>query len=230
MHAVFVTSVGTGIGKTLVMAILCHQLTQAGRAVRAIKPVVSGFSPDDATSDPMLILQSLGRAPTPQSVAAIAPWRFAAPISPHLAARKEGRRINVDEVAAFCREHDQVRDGLLIIEGAGGVMAPIDDTHTGLDLIGRLACPVILVTGSYLGALSHSLTALAAIRGRGVVVRGIVVSESEHDVGLTDTVESLRQFIGADVPLFPLPRLTGSDEEKWRGAPSLTALCGHEGG
>jgi dethiobiotin synthetase len=225
MPALVITSVGTGIGKTLVTAVLCHQLTLAGRTVRAIKPVVSGFSPDDPASDPALIVRSLGRAPTPQSIAAIAPWRFAAPLSPHLAARKEGRRMSIDDVAKFCREHELANDGLVLIEGAGGVMTPIDDTHTGLDLIVRLGCPVILVTGSYLGALSHTLTALAAIRGRGIDVKGVVISESEHDVGLTDTVESLRHFAGAEIPVFALPRLRGSDEEKWLAAPSLIGLC-----
>jgi dethiobiotin synthetase len=225
----FISSVGTGIGKTLVTAILCHQLTRAGRTVRAIKPVVSGFSPDDGASDPALILRSLGRAPTAKSIAEIAPWRFAAPLSPHLAARKEDRRLTIDDVAAFCQRHDHSHDGLLLIEGAGGVMTPIDDTHTGLDLIARLAHPVILVTGTYLGALSHTLTAVAAIRGRGIVVMGIVVSESETDVGLTDTVESLRQFARAYIPLFSLPRLTGTDEEKWLAAPDLTALCDDKG-
>ena len=176
-------------------------------------------------SDPALILRSLGRAATPESIAAIAPWRLAAPLSPHLAARKEGRRCSIDDVAAFCREHEQAHDGLLLIEGAGGVMTPIDDTHTGLDLVARLECPVILVTGSYLGALSHTLTALAAIRERGMIVEGIVVSESEDDVGLADTVESLGGFAGADIPVFALPRLQGSDQEKWLAAPSLIALC-----
>ena len=66
MRALFITSVGTGIGKTLVTTILCHQLTFAGRTVRALKPVVSGFSPDDPASDPALILRSLGQDPTPQ--------------------------------------------------------------------------------------------------------------------------------------------------------------------
>ena len=98
-------------------------------------------------------------------------------------------------------------------------MAPIDDAHTGLDLIARLGHPVILVTGSYLGALSHTLTALAAIARARHRRRGIVVSESEQSVGLADTVESLAQFAGADVPVYALPRLTGSDEEKWRAAP-----------
>jgi dethiobiotin synthetase len=225
MRALFITSVGTGIGKTLVTAILCHQLTFAGRTVRALKPVVSGFSPDDPVSDPALILRSLGQDPTPQSIAAIAPWRFARPISPHLAARMEGRTIQIDDVAAFCREQAHEIDGLLLIEGAGGVMAPIDDAHTGLDLIARLGHPVILATGSYLGAISHTLTALAALRWRGIVVRGIVVSESDQSVGLQDTIESLAPFVGTNVPVYALPRLTGSDGEKWRAAPALMALC-----
>ena len=101
-------------------------------------------------------------------------------------------------------------DGLLLIEGAGGVMTPIDDTHTGLDLMARLGHPVILVTGSYLGALSHTLTALAAIRGRGIVVEAGSSSPNRKTTwDLTDTVESLRQFAGADVPVFALPRLAG---------------------
>jgi dethiobiotin synthetase len=225
MPAMMITSVGTGIGKTLVTAILCHQLTLAGRTVRAVKPVVSGFSPEDPASDPALILRSLGRSPTPRAIAAIAPWRFAAPLSPHLAARKEGLRMSIDDVATFCREHENTKSGVLLIEGAGGVMTPIDDRHTALDLIVRLGCPVILVTGTYLGVLSHTLTALAAIRGRGIVVRGMVVSESEQDVGLNDTVECLGHFSGADIPVFALPRLRGSDEEKWHAAPSLIALC-----
>jgi dethiobiotin synthetase len=225
MSGNFITSVGTGIGKTLVTAILCHQLTSAGRTVRALKPVVSGFSLDDPASDPALILRSLGQAPTPQAIAAISPWRMTAPISPHLAARLEEFTIRIDDVATFCHEHAPDNDELLLIEGAGGVMAPIDDSHTGLDLISLLGHPVILVTGSYLGAISHTLTAVAALRGRGIVVTGIIVSESDRSVGLTDTTESLAQFAGADVPVYALPRLTGSDEEKWRAAPSLLALC-----
>jgi dethiobiotin synthetase len=224
MGGLFITSVGTGIGKTLVTSILCRQLTSAGRTVRAIKPVISGFSADDPASDPALILQSLGQVPTPSAVAAIAPWRFAGPISPHLAARMEGRRISVDDIAAFCREEAREHNSVLLIEGAGGVMTPIDDANTSLDLIARLGHPVVVVTGSYLGALSHTLTALAALRGRRIVVRGIVVSESDQSVGLASTIESLTQFAGANLPVYALPRLIGSEEEKWRAAPSFTVL------
>jgi dethiobiotin synthetase len=225
MDRMIITSVGTGTGKTLVTAILCFQLARSGRTVRAIKPVVSGFSFDDSASDPALILRSLGLVPTPESIAAIAPLRFSEPVSLHLAARREGRTISIDEVARFCHEQGAKDNEFLLIEGAGGVMSPIDEAHTNLDLMARLGHPVILVTGTYLGVLSHTLTALAVLRARGLAIQGIVVSESEHDLGLIDTVETIGQFAGVDIPLFALPRLTGSDEEKWLAAPSLVAIC-----
>jgi dethiobiotin synthetase len=224
MRGLFITAVGTGIGKTLVTTILCHQLTRAGRRVHAIKPLVSGFSPDDLRSDPALIIRCLGREPTPQSIAAIAPWRFAAPLSPHLAARNEGRTVDFDELTAFCRPHDSDSDSVWIVEGAGGVMAPFTREYTSLDLMARLGYPVILATGSYLGALSHTLTAVAALRERGVALQAIIVSESEESVGLADTVESLRRFTELGAAVYALPRLAGNDEEKWRGAPTLIGL------
>jgi dethiobiotin synthetase len=223
-RGIFVTAVGTGIGKTLVTAVLCQQLTTEGRPVRAIKPVVSGFSLADPASDPAIILRSLGRTATPGAIEAIAPWRFSAPISPHLAARLEGRPIPIDEVVTFCRTNTP-DDGLILIEGAGGVMTPIGDTDTCIDFMARLGHPVILVTGSYLGAISHTLTALATIRGSGLVIAGIVVSQSEQCVGLADAVDSIIQFSGHDIPVHSLPRLHGTDAEKWQSAPRLTALC-----
>jgi dethiobiotin synthetase len=221
MRKMFITAVGTGIGKTLVTTMLCHQMTLAGRKVRAIKPLVSGFSPDDLSSDPALIIRSLGRKPTPRAIAAIAPWRFAAPLSPHRAALQEGRTVEIDDIVSFCRRNEADNDGVLVVEGAGGVMAPITPAHTGLDLMARLGYPAILVTGSYLGAISHSLTAIAALRGRGVVLQAIIVSESVESVGLAETVDSLCQFNGVDVAVSALRRVAGNDEEKWRRAPAF---------
>jgi dethiobiotin synthetase len=227
MRGLFITSVGTDVGKTLITTILCHQLRARGRAVTAIKPVVSGFSPDDPASDPALILRSLGFEPTPTGITAIAPWRFERPVSPHLAAREEGRVLSIDEIAGFCKGQGQeyANDVTLLIEGAGGVMTPLDESHTVINLIVRVGLPAVLVTGTYLGALSHTLTALCALRGSGVRVKGIVVSESLDSAGLTETVESLRGFAGEELSVYGLPRLAGDDREKWATAPSLIGLC-----
>jgi adenosylmethionine-8-amino-7-oxononanoate aminotransferase len=223
MERYFIAGVGTGVGKTLVTTILCHQLTAMGRRVTALKPVVSGYSDDDLESDPALILRSLGRSPMPEAIAAIAPWRFAAPLSPHLAARREGRSIDLNALVAFCRHHED--RGSLLVEGAGGIMTPIDQTQTFLDLIIALDYPVILVTGTYLGALSHALTALRALRDTGTLIQALIVSESEESIGLAETVETLEPFTGDEVPLICLPKLSGSHEAKLRQAPRLTRVC-----
>jgi dethiobiotin synthetase len=215
MRGLFITATGTGVGKTLLTTILCHQLAKRGRSVRALKPVVSGFSLDDPYSDPALILQSLGQKVTQASIAAIAPWRFRAPVSPHLAARLEARAFTFADVAAFCRDPKHTGCDLLLIEGAGGVMSPIDDSHTFLDLMAALAYPVILVTGSYLGAISHTLTAICALKSRDIRIQAVVVSESETSAGLVETAESLSCLAGAELSLYTLPRIVASAEPSW---------------
>jgi dethiobiotin synthetase len=225
MRGLFITAVGTGVGKTLVTTILCHQLTQKGRRVRALKPVVSGYSPDDAESDPALILKSLGEDPTPSAVAAVAPWRFALPLAPSWAARREGRPFFFRDVLAVCRESARHDGDFLLIEGAGGVMSPLDDAHTCLDLIADLGLPALLVTGSYLGAISHTLTALCALRTRAARVQAVVVSESAPGVELGETVKSLSSFVETDLAVYGLPRIRQEFQPKWRAPCSLIDLC-----
>ncbi len=92
MTAIFITATGTDVGKTFVAASLIGHLRQMGRVVEAIKPVVSGFDPTQAaTSDPAVLIKALGVPVTPQAIEQISPWRFRAPLSPDLAARREGR-------------------------------------------------------------------------------------------------------------------------------------------
>ncbi len=104
MSAAFVTATGTEVGKTFVCVGLIRHLRGAGRPVDAIKPVVSGFDPAAwQDSDPALLLAALGRLPALDEVERISPWRFAAPLSPHMAAKCEGRAIAFQEVVEFCR-------------------------------------------------------------------------------------------------------------------------------
>ena len=225
MRRFFITGVGTGVGKTYVTRYLVHQLTAMGRRVSALKPVVTGYSDDDPDSDPALILRSLGRSPTVEAIAAISPWRFAAPLSPHLAAQREGRSIDLGDVIAFCREPEKQGFDFRLVEGVGGIMSPVGPTATCLDLIVKLKDPVILVTGTYLGAISHTLTALHVLRGSGAEVRGIIVSESADSAGLAETVESLYQFGGRHLPLLVLDRLPCDPMERWRSGPPLATFC-----
>lgn len=198
MPGLFVTATGTDVGKTYVAAGLIRAGRCAGLAMAALKPVVTGYTEAAAAaSDAGVLLAALGRPATPAAVAAIAPWRFAAPLSPDMAAALEGRAIDVPAVVAACRAAI-TPDRCTIIEGIGGVMVPLDDRHTVLDLIAALDLPVLLVSASGLGALSHCLTAVAALRSRGVRPRAIILNETAGSaVPLAATQATLARFCGA---------------------------------
>jgi dethiobiotin synthetase len=203
--AIFITATGTDVGKTYVAASLIGHFRRMGRAVEAIKPVVSGFDPaHPADSDPGVLLQALGMPVSAETVARIAPWRFRAPLSPDLAARREGRGIDVEAVIEFCRSAVERRRDLLLIEGVGGIMVPLDGERTVLDVMMALRLPLILVTGSYLGTISHTLTALDSLFRRDLDVLATIVSETAGStVPLDDTVAAIARFAE---PVIALPR------------------------
>ncbi|KQZ05851.1 ATP-dependent dethiobiotin synthetase BioD [Caulobacter sp. Root1455] len=204
MPALFVTGTGTDIGKTYVSCALIRALKARGAVVDAFKPVVSGFDPRDAAgSDPARLAAALG---APGDVFRIAPRRYRAPLSPNIAARLEGQALVLDDMVidAVARAAE-LRDGLLLVEGAGGVMSPLTDGETNLDMITALGAPVLLVAGSYLGTISHVLTALVALRSARAEVAAVVMSESLDAPDLAQTAQALAPFL-EDVPLFLAPR------------------------
>ncbi|HWE75456.1 MAG TPA: dethiobiotin synthase [Stellaceae bacterium] len=213
MSAFFVTGSGTEIGKTFVTAALIRDLRRRGRHVAALKPVASGFDPEKAAaSDPGILLAALGEMPTPAAFDLIAPWRFHAPLSPDMAARREDRVIDFAGLLGHSRQFIATMTGTLLIEGVGGVMVPLDDEHTILDWIEALRIPAIVVCGSYLGAISHSLTALDALRSRSLAVAALVVNETpQSTVALEETAATIMRFADR-VPVIALPRLSHSDQ------------------
>jgi dethiobiotin synthetase len=204
--AVFVTSTGTEIGKTFVTTGLIRHFRSAGRPVSAIKPVVSGFDAKTAAdSDAGLLLQALGRPATPEEIAGISPWRFEAGVAPDLAAKREGRQLDFPALVAFSQRAMQ-SSPLLLIEGVGGVMVPLDERHTVIDWISRLRVPVIVVAGSYLGTISHTLTALHVLAQRNLATLAVVVNETPGSpVPLDETVASISRFADM-IDIIALPR------------------------
>ena len=209
MPALFVTGTGTDIGKTYISCALIRALKARGAVVDAFKPVVSGFGPKDAaSSDPARLAAALG---DPGAVFRIAPRRYRAPLSPNIAARLEGETLVLDDmiIDAVARAAE-LRDGLLVVEGAGGVMSPLTDHETNLDMISALGAPVLLVAGSYLGTISHLLTALVALRVAKARVAAVVISESLDAPDLTQTAQALTPFLER-APLFLAPRMENWD-------------------
>ena len=207
MAGVFVTGTGTDVGKTFVTAALVRHLRSAGKPVDAFKPVVSGFDPANiASSDPGVLLSALGRGVISDELDRIAPWRFAAPLSPDLAAKAENRSIDFAALVEFSRGVAYGR-GTILIEGVGGIMVPLDQTHTVLDWMSALRIPVVLVAGSYLGTISHTLTALHVLAQRNLDIAGVVVSESmAPGASLDDTVATIARF-AIPIEVIGVPRL-----------------------
>jgi len=188
----FIAAAGTEIGKTYVAEQLISECEIRGISCEALKPIVSGFD-DSSQTDTARLLSALEVPINDHTVNACSPWRFSAPLSPHMAARREGRSIALNEVVDFCRQPSEAR--LRLIEGVGGVLVPINDRETTADWMAALGVPVILVVGTYLGAISHALTAFESLRSRGITVQGVVVNESlEQPVPIEETLETIAQF------------------------------------
>jgi dethiobiotin synthetase len=211
VSAIFVTATGTDIGKTYVTAGLIRALRAQSRPASALKPVVSGFDLGAAeTSDSGMLLQAMSQPVTPQSVAHISPWRFRAPLSPDMAAARENRSIDFAELLAFCRDEISSAEGTLFIEGVGGVMVPLDAGHTVRDWIAALDIPAILVAGTYLGTISHTLTALDVLASRRIAIRALVLNESERSpVSAAELTEAIGRFAPA-IPIANIPRTENS--------------------
>jgi dethiobiotin synthetase len=205
MSAFFITSTGTGVGKTYLTCGVIEALRRRDLPVDAVKPVISGF--DEATecdSDSGLILRALGRPVDRPRLDHVSPWRFGAALSPDMAAAREKRTIVLDEIAAFCAQAAERAAAVLLIEGAGGIMSPLGRDFTNLDLISALDARVVLVAGTYLGTISHTLTACEALSVRGREPWAIVLSESvDQPVAPGETAETLGRFTNAAIYLMP---------------------------
>ncbi|CAK0753842.1 ATP-dependent dethiobiotin synthetase BioD [uncultured Gammaproteobacteria bacterium] len=168
MVGVFVTGTDTGVGKTLAAACL----VKAWNA-RYWKPIQTGLAEPD--NDDSATVARLTELPPERLIPPA--YRLAAPLSPHAAAALEGVTITLD---AFPLPAPPVCAPILgrplVIEGAGGVLVPLNDHHLMIDLIERLGLPVVLVARTGLGTINHTLLSLLALRQRRLIIAGVVLS------------------------------------------------------
>ena len=220
----FITSSGTGVGKTLITAALSYQLRKAGRHPLALKPIISGYDEKDSQSDTHILLQAQGLPVVKVQAETISPWRFAAPLSPNMAAAKDGLRLSFDKIIDFCQQ-DYVHNDVVLIEGVGGAMVPLNERRHSLHWMKALNYPAIVVVGSYLGAISHALTTISALQQAGIKLHAIIVSESENsDVDLQETMETMVNFV-PNMPFVTLPRLQPeAGKALWQQVPDLLKL------
>ncbi|HEY4364971.1 MAG TPA: dethiobiotin synthase [Bryobacteraceae bacterium] len=164
MRGFFVTGTGTGIGKTVLSAALMLHLRARG-PVRYFKPIQTGIEQDDDTAEVRRLACCSAEEIFDIGV------RLRGPVSPHLAARREGIEIALPTL----KEGMPDFDGRWIVEGAGGVLVPVNEPETMADLMKLLDLPVVVAASSGLGTINHTLLTLEALRARSLHVAGVVM-------------------------------------------------------
>lgn len=154
MKRYFITGTDTDCGKTYVTCRLLEYFKKHEFKVKAIKPVASGCQEQEGhliSSDEVNLQLHNGTSDN------ICQWKLKRPISPHLAAKEDGLQVTIQELMHFCdSNHFQALDYLLI-EGAGGLMVPLNEQETWIDFLKLSQIPLILVVGLKLGCLNHAL-------------------------------------------------------------------------
>lgn len=210
----------TDAGKTLVTAGLARTALKRGRRVLLLKPVQTGGLPGNTPGE-----AEQPQAPDVAVYRRIAPGAdaralalFAEPCSPHLAARREGRSLNAASLAERVREAiaDSQAD-LVLVEGAGGLLTPLNERETLADLFALLRFPLLLVTANRLGAVNHALLSIETAQKRGLALLGTVMSAPEPAAdslaaSIRDDNTSIIETLGGVPCLADVPWLPGLDK------------------
>jgi dethiobiotin synthetase len=203
VNGLFVTGTDTGVGKTVVAAGIVCALRARGRSVGVAKPVQSGALTLDPGGDAMLLKRWTKVAESPGE---LAPFCFAAPLAPSVAAELEDRRIDRAELLEYVNAI-AARYEAIVVEGAGGLLVPLGDDWTIADLVRDLALPLLVVARAGLGTVNHAALTVRAARGLGLEPVGVVLNGPVDDT----TPENARLIERiADVPVLGhLPQLDG---------------------
>lgn len=215
-YSYFITATDTGAGKTFVASSIARALRLKGVDVGVMKPVESGCTGIDGSLVPEDAVALKAASSSEDAIEEICPYRLSQPISPHLAARLSGVRIDFEVIKSGYRKLSS-RHEIMLVEGAGGLLAPLTDDKTVADLVVALRLPVIIAATSKLGVINHALLTVEAARNRGIEVRAIILNgNSEASDGSTKyNSKEIERITGLRV--FDFPRAK-------KEAPDLTAV------
>ena len=217
MRGLFVTGTDTGVGKTFVTAGLARLLSDRGFRVGVMKPVETGCERHGDDLVPADAVQLLTAAGGHQDLSSVCPYRFEAPLAPDVAARREGRSIDpvviLNLFGTVAASHD-----IILVEGAGGLLVPIWGRYTMADLARDIGLPLLVITASRLGAVSHTLLTLEHARFRALPIAAYVLNQ------VTDTVDDAMSTNAdllarsTDVPCAGVIEWSAFDRNRWAEA------------
>ena len=216
----FVTGTDTGVGKTLISCALLHGFAAQGKRVTGMKPVAAGCNADGLNED---ALQLLAAGNVAVSYGLVNPYCFLPAIAPHIASQQAGIDIKFSRVTDSYQKLAALAD-VVIVEGAGGLLVPLNEQQDGADLAVELVLPVILVVGMRVGCLNHALLTVEAITARGLTLAGWVANVIDADMlWAGENVAALQQRIAAPL-LGVVPYLPQADIRSAAGLLHLESL------
>ena len=194
----FIVGTDTAVGKTVVASLLLKKLSERHFRTLGVKPVASGLV--NGRSEDALMLAECASIKLPYKF--VNPYRFSLPIAPHIAALKNGIDLSVEKLMAACHPALSCDADVIVIEGAGGWLTPLNQKETMADFVVSLACPVILVVGLRLGCLNHAMLTYESIRARGVEIAAVVINViDKYMLNREENIAYLRLFFSF-VPVF----------------------------
>jgi dethiobiotin synthetase len=205
---IFVTGTDTGVGKTVIACALVRALRQLGARVAVMKPVASGAlkTPEGLRNSDALALMEAAGAERTHSYGAVNPYCFEPAISPHIAAKDAMITVDTGVISDNLGKL-AVGSDWVVVEGAGGWFAPINERETMADLARALVLPVLLTVGLKLGCLNHAQLTRLAIRSHGVPFAGWVASAIDPRMShVAANLDSLERLLG-EPPLAVVPYL-----------------------
>lgn len=201
-HSYFIVGTDTGVGKTYIASALIRYFAAKGTRVVGMKPVASGCElGTQGVWENQLVNEDMAALYAASNVKAslddINPYRFAPAIAPHIAAAQAGVTIDTDVILHHYQTLQNLAE-LLIVEGAGGFLVPLNATETIADLAVKLNAPLILVVGMRLGCINHALLTVEAIKARGLTLAGWVANQVDANMPVfEENLASLQQRIAA---------------------------------
>jgi dethiobiotin synthetase len=207
----FIAGTDTGVGKTCIAGGLASFYHQLGMRVGVMKPIESGCKrlEDGLHSQDALFLKKMSSSP--DDLDQIVPYRLELPLTPSVAAEMEGIEIDLKEVKRIYQQLERNYD-LMLIEGVGGLLAPLYKRFTSVDLVRLLGIPVIVVARNTLGTINHTLLTVEHARQRSLALVGIIINncDADPDVSSETNPEVIKQLSGLPllgvIPYLPLPR------------------------
>jgi dethiobiotin synthetase len=213
MRGYFITGTDTDVGKTWVTAGLLHAFNDQGLRTIAMKPVASGCETVDGrlrNADARCLMQHMS---TQADYEDVNPYAFTPAIAPHIAAGQAGQHIDLDTIQQTAARLAKRAD-LLLVEGVGGWLVPLNDTQTVADLASRLQLPVIMVVAIRLGCLNHALLSAQSIKATGLPLAGWVANMAEAaDPVAQENIVALQQRLDSPM-LARVPLLKDFDVKK----------------